>query len=83
MEEKDIFSQKLSVEQKKIFFDLKSTPKGDYLKITEKRNNIRNTIKIPAQGLAEFRETISNVMEFLDSYYREQGTGRQDKEPEA
>ncbi|MDD5066147.1 MAG: DNA-binding protein [bacterium] len=71
MEEKDIFSQKLIVEQKKIFFDLKSTPKGDYLKITEKRNNIRNTIKIPAQGLVEFRETITKVIGFMETYNKE------------
>jgi hypothetical protein len=71
MEEKDLFSQKMTIEQKKIFIDLKSTPRGDYLKITEKRNNIRNTIKIPAEGLMEFRDALSKVLEFIDTSVRE------------
>ncbi len=49
MEEKDIFNQKMPIEQKIFFFDLKTTPQGEYLKITEKRNSMRNTIKIPAK----------------------------------
>ena len=36
MEEKDIYNQKLPIEQKMFFFDLKTTPQGEYLKITEK-----------------------------------------------
>jgi len=68
MEEKDIFNQKITIEQKIFFFDLKSTPKGEYLKITEKRNNIRNTIKIPADGLNSFKQTLEKVMDFIKEY---------------
>ena len=68
MEEKDIFNEKLPIEQKMFFFDLKTTPQGEYLKITEKRNQMRNTIKIPAKGLRDFKESLKNVIGFLDEY---------------
>lgn len=68
MEEKDIFNQKLSIEQKKFFFDLKTTPNGEYLKITEKRNKFRNTIKIPASGLNEFKEVLEKIIDFEKKY---------------
>ena len=68
MEEKDIFNLKLPIEQKMFFFDLKTTPQGEYLKITEKRNQMRNTIKIPAKGLKDFKESLSSIISFLDEY---------------
>lgn len=68
MEEKDIFNQKLPIEQKMFFFDLKTTPQGEYLKITEKRNQMRNTIKIPANGLTSFKETLEKIISFMESY---------------
>ncbi len=68
MEEKDIFNQKIIIEQKVFYFDLKTTPRGEYLKITEKRNGMRNTIKIPATGLKEFRTTLEEVIGFNENY---------------
>ncbi len=68
MEEKDIFNVKLPIEQKMFFFDLKTTPQGEYLKVTEKRNQMRNTIKIPAKGLKEFKETLEKVVGFMNEY---------------
>ncbi len=64
MEEKDIFNQKLIVEQKMFYFDLKTTPRGEYLKITEKRNGMRNTIKIPVSGLTDFKDILEEVIKF-------------------
>ena len=71
MDEKDIFNEKLPIEQKIFFFDLKTTQHGEYLKITEKRNQMRNTIKIPATGLHDFKESLSKVIEFLDKFNKE------------
>ena len=68
MEEKDLFSKKMPIEQKMFFFDLKATPNGEYLKITEKRNNMRNTIRIPARGLGDFKESLSKIIEFMNNY---------------
>lgn len=65
--EKDILNKKLPIEQKMFFFDLRTTRNGDYLKITEKRNELRNTIKIPATGLPEFKETLQEVIEFIEN----------------
>lgn len=72
MEEKDIFSQKLPIEQKMFFFDLKTTPNGEYLKITEKRNNMRNTIRVPAKGLGNFKESLMKIIEFMNMYENHQ-----------
>lgn len=68
MEERDIYNQKLAIEHKMFYFDLKSTPQGEYLKITEKRSNIRSTIKIPATGLSNFKEMIEKIIDFMDNY---------------
>ncbi len=68
MEEKDIYNQKLPIEQKMFFFDLKTTPQGEYLKITEKRNSMRNTIKIPANGLSDFKDVVQKVISFMNDY---------------
>lgn len=73
MEEKDIFNQKMPIEQKIFFFDLKTTPQGEYLKITEKRNSMRNTIKIPAKGLNDFKKTLEKVINFIESYKTHRG----------
>ena len=64
--EKDIFNKRLPIEQKIFFFDLRNTPNGDYLKITEKRNELRNTIKIPATGLPEFKEILQEIIDFIE-----------------
>ncbi len=68
MEEKDIFSKKLVIEQKIFYFDLKTTPKGEYLKVTEKRNGMRNTIKIPANGLKDFKNIMESIIDFANNY---------------
>jgi len=61
----DIFNQRLPIEQKLFFFDLRTTAHGKYLKITERRNNHCNTIKIPAKGLSDFREKLQEVIEYI------------------
>ena len=65
--EKDILNKRLPIEQKMFFFDLRTTKNGDYLKITEKRNELRNTIKIPATGLPEFKDILQEIIQFIDS----------------
>jgi hypothetical protein len=56
-------SEKLAVERKNFFFDLKENPRGRFLRITEDVNGRRDTIIIPAPGLEEFRRVIGLMIE--------------------
>lgn len=56
-------SEKLAVERKNFFFDLKENPRGRFLRITEDVNGRRDTIIIPAPGLEEFRKVIDLMIE--------------------
>jgi hypothetical protein len=58
-----IKSEKLAVERKTFFFDLKENPRGRFLRITEDVNGRRDTIIIPAPGLEEFRKVIDLMIE--------------------
>ncbi|PAW75422.1 MAG: DNA-binding protein [Verrucomicrobia bacterium Tous-C9LFEB] len=60
-------SEKLSVERKNFFFDLKENPRGRFLRITEDVNGRRDTIIIPAPGLEEFRRVIDQMIEATQS----------------
>ena len=53
--EKILLTKKFPVERKLFFLDLIQTDHGNYLKLTEKRNHIRNTVKIPDSGLEELK----------------------------
>lgn len=56
-------SEKLAVERKNFFFDLKENPRGRFLRITEDVNGRRDTIIIPAPGLEDFRRVIDQMIE--------------------
>ena len=60
--EVDLHSQRIQVERKKFFFDLKENPRGRFLKITEEVNGRRNTIIVPTTGLEDFREQIEKAI---------------------
>jgi hypothetical protein len=51
-------SERIQIERKQFFFDLKENPQGRFLKITEDVGGRRNTIIVPSTGLDVFRNTI-------------------------
>lgn len=55
-------SEKIAVERKQFFFDLKENPRGRFLRITEDVNGRRDTIIIPAPGLEEFRKALDSII---------------------
>ncbi len=59
-----LHSDKVQVERKQFFFDLKENPRGRFLRITEDVNGRRNTIVIPTPGLEDFQRIIGNMIEF-------------------
>lgn len=57
-------SERIQVERKQFFFDLKENPRGRFLRITEDVNGRRDAIIVPATGLAQFRDLIEDFMDF-------------------
>jgi hypothetical protein len=55
-------SDRIQVERKQFFFDLKENPRGRFLRITEDVGGRRDTIIIPSTGLQEFMDAISRVI---------------------
>ncbi|NJK92443.1 MAG: PUR family DNA/RNA-binding protein [Blastochloris sp.] len=59
-----IKSEKIVVERKQFFFDLKENDRGRFLKITEDVNGRRDTIIIPSPGLADFVRILDEMLEY-------------------
>jgi len=57
-----LVSDKIQIERKQFFFDLKENPRGRFLKITEDVGGRRDTIIVPSTGLDVFRDAIERVM---------------------
>lgn len=57
-----LLSEKIRIERKTFFFDLKENPNGRFLKITEEVGGRRDTIIVPASGLHVFRDTIEKAI---------------------
>lgn len=61
--DKELASEKIQIERKQFFFDLKENPRGRFLRITEDVGGRRDAIIIPAPGLKLFRESLERVIE--------------------
>jgi len=61
--EENLYSDTLQVERKFYFFDIKENSEGRFLRITEKKDDRRNSIIVPASGVADFYEKLRDVME--------------------
>jgi len=55
-------SDRIQIERKQFFFDLKENPRGRFLRITEDVGGRRDTIIIPSTGLEEFMEVLSRAI---------------------
>ena len=60
--ENQLLSERIQVERKQFFFDLKENASGRFLRITEDVGNRRDTIIVPSTGLELFRDTIDNAI---------------------
>lgn len=58
-----LLSDKVQIERKQFFFDLKENPRGRFLRITEDVGGRRDTIIIPSTGLEAFRDMIQKALE--------------------
>ena len=58
-----LHNDKIQVERKQFFFDLKENPRGRFLRITEDVNGRRNAIVIPTVGMEDFHRIIGDMIE--------------------
>lgn len=58
-----LMSDKIQVERKQFFFDLKENPRGRFLRITEDVGGRRDAIIIPSTGLDQFLASIHRAIE--------------------
>lgn len=59
-----IASEKVSIERKIFFIDLKENQRGRFLKITEDVGGRRDTIMLPAAAFRDFLEALQRLIEF-------------------
>jgi hypothetical protein len=57
-------SEKIAIDRKIFFLDLKENHRGRFLKITEDVGGRRDTIMLPAPVFKEFHEALSRLVEF-------------------
>ncbi len=57
-------SEKVTVDRKIFFLDLKENNRGRFLKITEDVGGRRDTIMLPAEAFQEFVDALLRLLEF-------------------
>ncbi|MCA1807868.1 MAG: DNA-binding protein [Kiritimatiellia bacterium] len=55
-------SNRVQIERKVFFFDMKENASGRFLRITEEVGGRRDTIIVPATGLQAFRDAIDRLI---------------------
>ena len=65
--EDTLVSQKIQIERKTFVFTLKENPRGRFLRITEDVGGRRDTIIIPAPGLADFKKLLDEMVKVSES----------------
>jgi hypothetical protein len=55
-------TEKIQIERKTFVFTLKENPRGRFLRITEDVGGRRDTIIIPAPGLADFKKLVDEMV---------------------
>jgi hypothetical protein len=56
-------SEKVQVDRKVFFLDLKENERGRFLKITEDVSGRRDTIMLPASGFQDFIEALTRIVD--------------------
>jgi hypothetical protein len=55
-------TERIQIERKTFVFSLKENPRGRFLRITEDVSGRRDTIIIPAPGLADFKKMVDEMV---------------------
>lgn len=62
-----LISERLQIERKQFYFDLKENPRGRFLRITEDVSGRRDSIIIPATGLEQIRNLLDAMIRANES----------------
>ncbi|HEX9047935.1 MAG TPA: PUR family DNA/RNA-binding protein [Verrucomicrobiae bacterium] len=62
VQEEQLKSEVIQIERKQFVVTLKENPRGRFLRISEESSNRRNTIIIPATGLADFQKLLEEMV---------------------
>lgn len=73
-----IANEKIQIERKQFYFDLKKNQRGVLLRITEDVRGHRDTIIVPATGLRDFVDVIHDMIDVLE----DEGLIEEEPEPE-
>jgi hypothetical protein len=63
MTDDPLASEKIQVDRKVFFLDLKENQRGRFLKITEDVSGRRDTIMLPASAFQEFVEALTRIVD--------------------
>jgi hypothetical protein len=58
-----LMTERIQIERKQFYFDLKENPRGRFLRITEDVGGRRDTIIVPSTGLEQFMESLARAIE--------------------
>ena len=61
-----LYTEKIEVDRKIFFVDLKETDRGKYLKITEDVGGRRDTIIVPITAVQQLSEALQRALDFSD-----------------
>ena len=64
MPSEPIASEKVTIDRKVFFIDLKENQRGRFMKITEDVGGRRDTIMLPAAAFKEFLEALARLVEY-------------------
>ncbi|GBF95090.1 transcription factor [Raphidocelis subcapitata] len=71
----------LSCHGRRVFFDVGSTVRGSYMRITEVAHQDRSTIVIPAVAVPQFREAVDTCATLLEQQAQQQPQQQQPQQP--
>jgi hypothetical protein len=66
-QEETIRTEKIQIERKTFIVALKENPRGRFLRITEDVGGRRDTIILPATGLADFKRVVDEMVRASES----------------
>ncbi len=66
-------TERIQVERKTFIFTLKENPRGRFLRITEDVGGRRDTIILPATGIAEFKQVLDDMLQTYSALPKDEG----------
>ncbi len=64
MQSEPIATEKVTIDRKVFFLDLKENQRGRFLKITEDVGGRRDTVMLPAAAFQDFLDAITRLVEY-------------------